>query len=176
MKKVVLYIAMSLDGYIADKEGKVDWLKGQNAKEENIDTYSSFIKEVDTVIMGRNTYKQIITELSPNQWIYHDLTTYVITHRKLPPTENIKFIQENPYDLVKRLKKEQGKKIWICGGGKIVQSLLKEKLIDEYNIAVIPVILGAGIPLFGKMLKEIELTLLNTLTYNGIVELLYICR
>ncbi len=126
--------------------------------------------------MGRNTYKQIITELSPNQWIYHDLTTYVITHRKLPPTENIKFIQENPYDLVKRLKKEQGKKIWICGGGKIVQSLLKEKLIDEYNIAVIPVILGAGIPLFGKMLKEIELTLLNTLTYNGIVELLYICR
>ena len=89
MKKVVLYIAMSLDGYIADKEGKVDWLKGQNAKEENIDTYSSFIKEVDTVIMGRNTYKQIITELSPNQWIYHDLTTYVITHRKLPPTENL---------------------------------------------------------------------------------------
>ena len=90
MKKVVLYIAMSQDGYIADKEGKVDWLKGQNAKEENIDTYSSFIKEVDTVIMGRNTYKQIITELSPNQWIYHDLTTYVITHRKLPPTENVK--------------------------------------------------------------------------------------
>ena len=53
----------------------------KKAKEENIDTYSSFIKEVDTVIMGRNTYKQIITELSPNQWIYHDLTTYVITHR-----------------------------------------------------------------------------------------------
>ena len=155
MKKVVLYIAMSLDGYIADKEGKVDWLKGQNGNEDMIDTYSDFIKEVDTVVMGWNTYRQIITELSPNQWVYSDLTTYVITHRQLPSTENIKFIQENPCDLVKRLKQEQGKKIWICGGAKIVQALLKEKLIDEYTISVIPTILGAGIRLFGETVKEI---------------------
>ena len=176
MKKVVLYIAMSLDGYIADKEGKVDWLKGQNGNEDMIDTYSDFIKEVDTVVMGWNTYRQIITELSPNQWVYSDLTTYVITHRQLPPTENIKFIQENPCDLVKRLKQEQGKKIWICGGAKIVQALLKEKLIDEYTISVIPTILGAGIRLFGETVKEIELKLLSTFTYNGIVELIYVCR
>lgn len=176
MKKVVLYIAMSLDGYIADKEGKVDWLKGQNGNEDMIDTYSDFIKEVDTVVMGWNTYRQIITELSPNQWVYSDLTTYVITHRQLPSTENIKFIQENPCDLVKRLKQEQGKKIWICGGTKIVQALLKEKLIDEYTISVIPTILGAGIRLFGETVKEIELKLLSTFTYNGIVELIYVCR
>ncbi len=176
MKKVVLYIAMSLDGYIADKEGKVDWLKGQNGNEDMIDTYSDFIKEVDTVVMGWNTYRQIITELSPNQWVYSDLTTYVITHRQLPSTENIKFIQENPCDLVKRLKQEQGKKIWICGGAKIVQALLKEKLIDEYTISVIPTILGAGIRLFGETVKEIELKLLSTFTYNGIVELIYVCR
>lgn len=65
MRKVSLYIAMSLDGYIADRNGSVDWLNGQDGDTENIDTYSTFIKDMDTVIMGWNTYHQITTELSP---------------------------------------------------------------------------------------------------------------
>ena len=81
MRKVILYMAMSLDGFIASKDGKVDWLHGQNVDEENIDTYSSFIKDVDTVIMGWNTYYQIKNELSRDNWVYDSLTSYIITHR-----------------------------------------------------------------------------------------------
>ncbi len=104
MRKVVLYIAMSIDGYIADKNGKVDFIKGQNDIEQNGDSYTNFIKKVDTVVMGWNTYHQIVTELSPNKWVYNDMTSYVITHRALKSTENIVFTQTAPCDLIKQLK------------------------------------------------------------------------
>lgn len=68
MRKVILYIAMSLDGYIADRKGNVNWLAGQDDAGEQIDTYGAFINEVDTVVMGWNTYRQITTELSPEEW------------------------------------------------------------------------------------------------------------
>ena len=71
MRKVTLFIAMSLDGYIADSKGKVDWLEGQDENVESPDIYGEFIKDIDTVIMGRNTYDQIVTELSPDDWVYH---------------------------------------------------------------------------------------------------------
>ncbi len=145
MRKVTLYIAMSLDGYIADKYGKVNWLDGHGNDGDNMDAYSDFIKDVDTVIMGWNTYHQITTELSPNKWVYEQLTSYIITHRALPSTDNIKFVSDDPCGIVKRLKKENGKTIWICGGGNIVQPLMQGGLIDEYHICVIPTILGSGI-------------------------------
>lgn len=176
MRKVVLYIAMSLDGYIADSNARVGWLKGHSDNEENIDTYSSFIKDIDTVVMGWNTYHQIVTELSPNEWIYHELTTYVITHRVLPSTENIKFVQDSPCSMIERLKLEEGKAIWICGGGNIIQPLVHHGLIDEYYISVMPTILGSGIRLFEKNSKEIKLRLVSTQSYNGITELVYVCR
>ena len=76
MRKISLFIAMSLDGYIADSKGSVEWLQGQGDGED-IDTYSEFIKDIDTILMGWNTYHQIVTELSPNEWIYRDFITYV---------------------------------------------------------------------------------------------------
>lgn len=84
MRKVSLFIAMSLDGYIADKKGGVDWLNGQDSGTETEDGYSTFIQDVDTVLMGWNTYHQIVTQLSPDQWVYPDQTSYVFTHRQLP--------------------------------------------------------------------------------------------
>ena len=91
MREVILYIAMSLDGYIADKQGKVDWLTGQNPESQEPDSYSSFLQEIDTVIMGWNTYHQIMTELSPGQWVYEGLDCYVLTHRELPSAGQIHF-------------------------------------------------------------------------------------
>lgn len=173
MRKVILFIAMSLDGYIADKNGSVEWLDGQSKSEENIDTYSMFIKDVDTVIMGWNTYYQIITELSPTEWVYADLTSYVITHREMVSTKEIIFTSKGVCDIVSKLKQEQGKNIWICGGADIVQQLIKEDLIDEFHISIIPTILGAGIRLFATDSKEIKLKLVHTQTYNGITELIY---
>ena len=109
MRKVSLFIAMSLYGYIADSKGGVDWLSGQGNDDENIDTYSEFSKTIDTILMGWNTYRQIVTELSPNEWVYKEFTTYVITHNEHTSSEKIHFLNINPVELVKRLKIENEK-------------------------------------------------------------------
>ena len=121
MKKVSLFIAMSLDGYIADSGGSVEWLVGQGDGADNIDTYSEFAKDIDTVIMGWNTYHQIVTELSPNEWVYNDFTTYVVTHNQKTSSDKINFTNESSVDLVKKLREESGKDIWICGGATLIQ-------------------------------------------------------
>ena len=173
MRKVILFIAMSLDGYIADKNGSVDWLRGQCNEVENEDTYSEFIKNIDTVIMGWTTYYQVTTELSPSEWVYSDFISYVITHNEQASTENIKFVNETPSNLVRRLKKENGKDIWICGGASIAQQLMQDGLVDGFHISIIPTILGSGIRLFGTLDAELKLKLLATRNYNGIMEVVY---
>lgn len=167
---------MSLDGYIADSKGSVDWLSGQSNDDENIDVYSEFAKNIDTVLMGWNTYHQIVTELSPKEWIYKDFTTYVITHNEYNSSEKIKFANINPAELVKRLKEKRGKYVWICGGANLIQQLMSEDLIDYYYITVIPTILGSGIRLFENTKHEIKLRLLNTQSYNGMTDLIYTRR
>jgi len=176
LRKTILFIAMSLDGFIADKDGKVDWLHGQGADSENVDVYSGFVKGIDTILMGWNTYHQITTELSPEKWVYDDFITYVITHKNAVSTENICFVEENPADTLRRLKAKPGKDIWICGGGNLAQQLIQEDLIDTYYISVIPTLLGSGIRLFASNENEIKLKLLKTQTYNGITDLVYTRR
>ena len=176
MKKIKLFIAMSLDGYIADDDGGVNWLMGQGKEDENVDSYAEFIKEIDTIIMGWNTYHQILTELSPDVWPYDDCITYVVTHKRQEPSKRIQFVNEDLSDLVNRLKKEKGKDIWICGGANLVQQLIDQDLIDLYYITVIPTILGSGIRLFENGKKEIKLRLVKTQTYNGMVDLVYTKR
>lgn len=176
MRKISLFIAMSLDGYIADSTGGVDWLGGHSENTEHIDAYSEFVKNIDTILMGRKTYHQIVTELSPEEWIYKNLTTYVITHNVYPSSENIRFTNTDPADLVKNLKQQTGKDIWICGGANLVQQLVTKDLIDYYYITIIPTILGSGIRLFGNTSKEIKLKLLKTQSYNGMTDLIYVRR
>lgn len=176
VRKAVLFIAMSLDGYIADKNGSVGWLNRQGNDDENIDTYSEFVKDIDTVLMGWNTYHQVVTELSPTEWVYNDLTTYVFTHKELTSTENIIFTNGNPIDLLKKLETQDGKDIWICGGASLIEQLMRENLIDRYYISVIPILLGDGIRLFGKSKNQQNLCLIKTQSYNGIVELIYECK
>ncbi len=176
MRKISLFIAMSLDGYIADSHGGVDWLVGHGNDNENIDTYSDFAKGIDTVMMGWNTYHQIIIELSPNGWVYDDFTTYVVTHNKHASSDKIRFTDESPVELVQKLREEIGKNIWICGGANLIQQLVREDLIDYYYITVIPTILGSGIRLFENAKHEIKLRLLNTQSYNGMTDLIYTRR
>ena len=173
MKKISLFIAMSLDGYIADSKGSVNWLIGHGIDDYNIDAYTEFVKDIDTIIMGWNTYHQIVTELSPNEWVYDDFTTYVVTHNKKTSSDKIHFTNMNPVELVKRLREENGKDVWICGGANLIQQLVREDVIDCYYITVIPTILGSGIRLFENADHEIKLKLLNTQTYNGMTDLIY---
>lgn len=176
MRKISLFIAMSLDGYIADSKGGVDWLKGQGSEDENIDTYSEFAKNIDTILMGWNTYHQVVTELSPKEWVYKDFTTYVITHNEHRSSEKIRFTNTDPVVLAERLKQENGKDIWVCGGANLVQQLVNEDLIDCYYITIIPTLLGSGIRLFESAKHEIKLRLLNTKSYNGMTDLIYTRR
>lgn len=76
MRKIILYIAMSLDGKIADENGNVNWLVGDDIHDTS-STYDNFIQNIDTVIMGYNTYHQVVTELSPDTWVYKELKTFV---------------------------------------------------------------------------------------------------
>ena len=173
MRKVTLFIAISLDGYIADRSGGVDWLGGQEEQGGDMDTYAEFIQGIDTVIMGWNTYHQLVTELSPAEWVYPDQTTYVVTHRKLPSSENIRFVSEDPAGLVRRLREEPGRGIWICGGAAIAQQLMEAELIDVWHISIIPTLLGGGIRLFGESQEERKLRLVKTQSYNGITDLIF---
>lgn len=174
MKKVILYIAMSLDGYIADKDNSVDWLCGDGSNNQEEGSYDEFIKTIDTVIMGYTTYHQITNELAREKWPYQGLTTYVIKHHQCVSKDGIIFTNEKPNDLIIRLKKSDGKKgIWICGGASIVKQLIEFDLIDEYYVTLIPTILGKGTRLFNDGHKEIKLSLIEKYSYNGMVEIRY---
>lgn len=176
MRKIRLFIAMSLDGYIADRRGGVDWLQGQGNEEENIDSYAEFSKTVDTVFLGWKTYHQIVTELSPEEWPYPDFTAYVFTHRQQASSEKIRFVNEDPVKLAKKLKEEDGKDIWICGGADLAGQFVDADLIDDYTITVIPTLLGSGVRLFEHGAREIKLKLLHTRSYNGMTDLVYTRR
>lgn len=137
MRKVILYVAVSLDGYIADAQKSVYWIKGQDDSAEMLDTYTPFFASVDTVIMGKRTYDQIVTELSPERWPYTEAETYVFTHELMVATENIKFVSGNLCQLVNDLRQGAGKNIWICGGANVVNQLIRANLIDIFHIATI---------------------------------------
>lgn len=173
MRSIILYIAMSLDGYIADTNGSVDWLAGDGSAPDANAEDAAFFQSIDTIILGRRTYDQITTELSPEAWPYEPFMTYVITHHPLPDQANIRFTDESPSALVRRLRRQSGKSIWICGGATIVQSLLRENLIDRLQITIIPTLLGSGIRLFDILDHEKPLRLIHTRTAGGMVELTY---
>lgn len=173
MRKVILFIAMSLDGYIAGQNGNINWLNGQDPDGQDMMSYDVFIKDIDTVIMGWNTYHQIVTELSPDRWMYEDLTSYVVTHRQLPDTDHINFVHEDVCQLVKFLRQKSGKDIWICGGAGVIQPLIQKGLIDRYHISIIPTILGDGIRLFEVVDREIKLKLVASQSYHGITDVIY---
>lgn len=158
------------------KVASIGWLNGQGRDDENIDSYSEFTKTIDTILMGWNTYHQIVTELSPEEWIYKDFTTYVITHNELTSSDKIRFVNTNPGYLLKKLKEENGKDVWICGGANLVQQLVNEDLINYYHITVIPILLGSGIRLFENGKHKIKLRLIKTLSYNGMADLIYTRR
>ena len=173
MRKVILYIAMSLDGYIADSKGSVEWLGGQDVANQELGSYPEFIKTVDTVIMGWKTYHQIVTELSPDEWVYKGMKSYVITHQKLTETDEIIGTEQALDELIEKLKQQEGKAIWICGGASIANQLIEKDLIDCYHITIIPTLLGGGIRLFDKEHEELKLKLMSTHSYNGMTDLVY---
>lgn len=173
VRKSVLYIAMSLDGFIADAAGGVAWLTGDGSAPDADTGFAAFLETVDTILIGSKTYLQVVTELTPGRWEYGGRRTYVFTRRALPPMQGVSFTDENPVPLLRRLQKEPGKNIWICGGASIANALIEADAIDVYHVTVIPVVLGGGIPLFERRPHPVPLTLVRTETMNGMVSLVY---
>lgn len=170
-KKVILYIATSLDGYIAGENDNLDFLKVVEKEGEDYG-YSEFIKSVDTVIIGRKTYDWIMHHVP--EFIHADKETYVITRSKKQPTGKIRYFGGNLNDLVKKLKTEKGKNIFCDGGAEIVNELLKHNLIDEFIISVIPVLLGSGTRLYNDNRPEQKLQLVSVKSYEtGLVQMHY---
>ncbi|MDE7191336.1 MAG: dihydrofolate reductase family protein [Clostridia bacterium] len=172
-RKVILYISQSLDGFIADSKGGVDWISGNDKEYVGDYGYENFTNDIDTVILGYNTYSQIINELSPDKWVYENLNSYVLTSKKIKDTPNIKYVNVNIKELIDRLQQESGKNIWICGGANLVNQCVKEDLIDEYQITTVPIILGSGLRLFEENKKSIKLKLKETKEENGLIISIY---
>lgn len=171
-RKVILYIAMSLDGYIAREDGSIDWLDALEMTEEDT-TYEDFYQMIDTVVLGRKTFDQIQNELSPEVYPYEGVRSFVMTSKVQENSGNIYFVDKDIRTLIKKIKHEPGKNIWIVGGNSIIQPLVKENLIDEYIIAVVPTILGSGIPLFGDIDKEIPLKHIKSYTKNQLTYMIF---
>lgn len=167
-REVILYIATSLDGYIAEMDGNIDFLNNIEVVEEET-SYQELLEKIDTVIMGKTTYHQVVTELAPENYPYENQISYIITHHPQESTETIIYTKESPVSLVDKLKKKSGKGIWIVGGGSIVAPLVEANLIDTYIIATLPVLLGKGIPLFPAFNGPIQLAMKGTTIKNGML-------
>lgn len=175
-RKVILFIAETLDGYIAEENGNIDYLIDNNFTSGDADDreYEKLVKHVDTVVMGRKTYNQVSNKLSPDDYPYDDFENYIMTRHPGDGVGNIHYVNGEVVDLVKGLKNESSKKdIWIVGGSSIIAPLVNNDLIDTYQIAIVPIVLGKGIPLFSEKTNFKEFTLESVKKVNGISYLTY---
>jgi dihydrofolate reductase len=168
MRKVVLFIAVSMDGYIATTDGGIEWLSVVDRPGEDYG-YDSFMKTVDAIIIGRKTYEQVISDEFLAS--IKDKTCFVVTREKKHSLGNVIFSNMNPADLVRNLKKSVGKNIFCDGGAELINLLMKNDLIDEFIISIIPVLLGNGIRLFGDYRRKTNLRLIRSVSFpSGLVQ------
>lgn len=144
-RKVVLFIAASADGYIADPQGNIDFLNMADIPGEDFG-YASFTSGVDTVIMGRKTFEKV--QSLGVAFPHEGKEVLIFSRKKQPPQGHCRYVQEDPQALVKRLKTLPGKDIYCDGGAEIIAQLLSAWLLDQIILTIIPVHLSEGIPLF----------------------------
>lgn len=170
-RRVSLFIATSLDGFIADTEGKISFLKMVEAAGEDYG-YIEFFNTADTVVLGRKTWDTLLSMGVENP--YQDKEVFVISRSGAGKQGSVTITPQDPAELVKQLKNLQGKGIYVDGGAEVVNSLLREKLIDHMVISVIPVILGDGVRLFREENPQQSLQLLQSKAFpSGLVQMEY---
>ncbi|MFB3164831.1 dihydrofolate reductase family protein [Neobacillus sp. 179-J 1A1 HS] len=166
--RLVFYGAISLDGYLARENHSLDWLFGTEGEEET--GYQEFYDSVDTILMGRSTYDQIAI-LSPEKFPYEGKPCYVFSRTMTGSNEHVTFINEDIIGFTQSLKEQEGKRVWVVGGGEVLKPLLK--LVDEFIIQIAPTIIGKGIPLFVPGDQENKLTLVDVRSFKQFAELHY---
>lgn len=173
MRKISLFIAMSLDGYIAKPNDDLSFLKLVEKEGEDYG-YAEFTSKIDTIIIGRKTYDYVVKEIGASHYDNGQRDIYVITRTERPQVGRTTFYTGNITELVKQLKSENGKNIYCDGGAEVINELLKHNLIDEFIISVIPVLLGNGTRLFKDGRPEQALEFIRAKSFEtGLAQLHY---
>lgn len=168
--KISVYIAASLDGFIATNTGAVDWLEAIEGDGDN--GYGRYYSEVDAVVMGRKTYEVILGFDIP--FPYRGKDCFVFTNQLAGSNEEATFINGTIDDLISALSTKDFKKVWIVGGGMLISELMNRHLVDEMIVTVAPVLLGSGVPLFRGISDFHALRLTDTTRYGQLVEMRYV--
>jgi dihydrofolate reductase len=169
--QVILFIAVSLDGYIARSDGSIEWLNQIPGEGDN--GFGAFYRMIDTMVMGRSTYDHLLTLVK--EFPHADKRCYVFSRSRHGRDENVQFVNENVADFTRRLLRE-GSQVWLAGGGQLAEAFLKANLVDRMIITVAPSILGEGIPLFPGVHPEAHLCLQETRRHGQFVQMHYDVR
>lgn len=169
-RKIIVYIAVSADGFIARRDGAVDWLDRPSPKGNY--GMGAFYRSIDTVVMGRKTYDLM---LSFGQRAYPGVQNFVFSRRARRSTvPNLAWVRGDVRTFVRRLRAKKGKHVWLVGGAGLVASFLDAGGIDEFSIHLIPTLIGEGIPLLAPRHRTVPLKLLSTRTFaDGVVHVHY---
>lgn len=172
--KCSIFIAASLDGFIARTDGSIDWLDVADHSGGEDHGYKAFADTVDVLVMGRNTFDKVLTF---GDWPYAEQRVAVLTHRPLAVTkgaeQTVETVAGTPFEIVERLAERGAKHLYI-DGGETIQQFLRAGLVQQLIITTIPVLLGSGIPLFGSLDDDVKLTLLDFKSYpDGLVQTRY---
>jgi dihydrofolate reductase len=173
--KASVFIATSLDGFIARSDGDLDWLTAaQSASTEQDYGYQEFMDTVDTIVLGRNTFELVSTF---DSWPYSGKKVVVLSSKPsaVPPrlVDDVEWLSLPPQDLAERLAAQGATHLYV-DGGKTIQGFLRAGLIDELTITRVPVLIGTGVPLFGPLDHDVRLTHIATQEFeNGFVQSKY---
>jgi len=169
MRKVVLGLGISLDGYIARPDGAVDFLF--MPKDYSM---GPFFATIDTALMGRKTY-EVALKMGGGGFGNSKIKNYVFSLSE-PPGERsgVTFVNESPKSFVEKLREGPGKNVWLMGGGELARDFLKDDVVDELYIGIVPVLIGEGIPLFPSGFPQREFSLLENKSFSkGLIALKY---
>lgn len=179
--RVTIHMVASLDGFIARRDGTVDWMETSDEfpAGDTLDPafVEAFLKTIDCYVMGSRTYETALDfEAKGFGWSYGDKPTFVLTTRSLPPRNTMEFYSGDLVQLVERLRTKFGS-IWFVGGGAVCSQCLRLGLADEVRYSILPVLIGDGIRFFDRLEKDVPLHLAEVKAYrNGMVELCYSVR
>lgn len=174
MSKTILFIATTIDGKIARKDGSLDWLFALANPNQIDHGYADFLKSIGATIMGKNTYNEILG--FGVEWPYKGMDSYIATTDKefQATTPETYIISNNIADLINKLKGQSQKDIWLIGGGQLITYFLNNDLLDRMILSLIPAIIGEGISLFPSNPKETKWILSNVEKFEtGVVSLTY---
>jgi len=177
--RVTIHMAASLDGFIARRDGRVDWLETSDRFEGGEDlapeSVTAFLRTIDCYVMGSRTYETALGfEAKGLGWPYGDTPTFVLTRRELRKIRSVEFYSGDLQRLVEERLKPNFRSIWFVGGGTVSGECLRRGLADELRYAILPILIGDGISFFEGLVQDVALHLLEVKAYtNGMVELRY---